>query len=123
MKLSRAITLVTFACSIFALALFVAPRTSCAATWKATVGAQSSDEGIQALAFLPNELWIHAGDSITWTFPTHEIHTVTFLEQNNIPPISSRSDRIAQVPPEGAVPSPQGQRRRPVAPASTAQPA
>jgi plastocyanin len=86
MKLSRAVTLVTLACSIFALALFAAPRTSCAATWKATVGAQSSDDGIQALAFLPNELWIHAGDSITWTFPTHEIHTVTFLEQNNIPP-------------------------------------
>jgi len=30
---------------------------------------------------LPNELWIHAGDSITWSFPTHEIHTVTFLTQ------------------------------------------
>ena len=85
MKLLRAITLVTLACSIFALALFVAPRTSCAATWKATVGAQSTDEGIQALAFLPNELWVHAGDSITWTFPTHEIHTVTFLKQDTNP--------------------------------------
>src|SRR6516165_4095547 len=36
--------------------------------WFATVGAQSSDEGRQALAFLPNEIWIHAGDSIKWTF-------------------------------------------------------
>jgi plastocyanin len=71
---------------IFALAIAIAPRATCAATWQATVGAQSTDEGVQALAFLPNELWIHAGDSITWTFPTHEIHTVTFLEQNNIPP-------------------------------------
>jgi plastocyanin len=85
MKLSRAITLVTLVCSIFALALFVAPRASCAATWKATVGAQSTDEGIQALAFLPNELWVHAGDSITWTFPAHEIHTVTFLKQDTNP--------------------------------------
>lgn len=34
-------------------------------TWFATVGAQSNDEGRQALAFLPNEIWIHAGDSIT----------------------------------------------------------
>jgi len=70
---------------ILALAIFIAPRAVCAATWKATVGAQSTDEGIQALAFLPNELWIHAGDSITWTFPTPEIHTVTFLKQDTTP--------------------------------------
>lgn len=67
---------------IFALAIFAANGPACAANWQATVGAQSTDEGIQALAFLPNELWIHAGDSITWTFPTHEIHTVTFLQQS-----------------------------------------
>lgn len=49
------------------------------AQWHATVGAQSKDKGRQALAFLPNEIWIHAGDSISWTFNTDEIHTVTFL--------------------------------------------
>jgi len=48
-------------------------------TWHATVGAESSDKGRQALAFLPNEIWIHAGDSITWTFDAHEVHTVTFI--------------------------------------------
>ena len=37
---------------------------------QATVGAQSGDKGRQALAFLPNELWVHAGDSVTWAFPT-----------------------------------------------------
>jgi plastocyanin len=31
------------------------------------------------MAFLPNEMWIHAGDSITWTFSANEIHTVSFL--------------------------------------------
>jgi plastocyanin len=35
--------------------------------------------GKQAIAFLPNELWIHAGDSITWTSATPEIHTVSFF--------------------------------------------
>jgi plastocyanin len=50
------------------------------AQWKATVGAQSKDLGRQALAFLPNEIWIHQGDSITWTFKTAEIHTVSFLK-------------------------------------------
>ena len=31
--------------------------------WQVQVGAQSKDKGRQALAFLPNEMWIHAGDS------------------------------------------------------------
>src|SRR5262245_23930333 len=79
MKLPRPITLVTLSCWVFTLAIFIAPREVSATNWQATAGAQSTDEGIQALAFLPNELWVHAGDSITWTFPTHEIHTVTFL--------------------------------------------
>jgi hypothetical protein len=35
------------------------------AQWHATVGAQSQDKGRQALAFLPNEIWIHVGDSIS----------------------------------------------------------
>jgi plastocyanin len=47
--------------------------------WQAKVGAQSQDKGHQALAFLPNEIWIHVGDSITWTFAVDEIHTVTFM--------------------------------------------
>jgi plastocyanin len=50
------------------------------AQWTASVGAQSADKGFQALAFLPNEIWIHAGDSITWTFEPDEIHTLTFLK-------------------------------------------
>jgi plastocyanin len=47
--------------------------------WRATAGAQSKDMSKQAIAFLPNELWIHEGDSITWTFSTPEIHTVSFF--------------------------------------------
>ena len=49
------------------------------AQWQATVGAQSGDLAKQAMAFLPSEMWIHAGDSITWTFDTVEPHTVSFL--------------------------------------------
>ena len=65
-------------CALF-LAVVMFPPKGHAETWKATVGAQSHDKGRQALAFLPNEMWIHAGDSITWTFNADEIHTVTFL--------------------------------------------
>ena len=57
-----------------------------AQSWQATAGAQSRDMGVQALAFLPNEIWIHAGDSITWTFPVPEPHTVTFLKPGQVRP-------------------------------------
>lgn len=54
------------------------------ADWQAKVGAQSNDKGRQVLAFLPNEIWIHAGDSVTWTFEVDEIHTVTFLKAGQV---------------------------------------
>ena len=56
------------------------------AQWHATVGAQSQDKGRQALAFLPNEIWIHVGDSISWTFNADDIHTVTFLTDGQVRP-------------------------------------
>jgi plastocyanin len=62
------------------LVLSAAPRLAFAQTaWRAAVGAESRDLGRQALAFFPNEIWIHVGDSITWKFDTDEVHTVTFL--------------------------------------------
>jgi len=74
-------------CCLLVLAVLIAaPAVPAAAQeFQATVGAQSADDGKQALAFLPNELWIHAGDSILWTFVTDEIHTVTFLKQDATP--------------------------------------
>jgi plastocyanin len=66
-------------------ALFALPKTI-QAQWHATVGAQSKDQGHQALAFLPNEIWIHAGDNITWTFEADEIHTLTFLKPGQVRP-------------------------------------
>jgi len=56
------------------------------AQWQVSVGAESPNRGSQALAFLPNELWVHTGDSILWTFPTHERHTLTFLEPGQTRP-------------------------------------
>ena len=54
--------------------------------WQGIAGAESPDRGSQALAFLPNELWVHTGDSIRWTFPTHERHTLTFLKPGQTRP-------------------------------------
>jgi len=54
--------------------------------WQLQVGAQDGNRAHQALAFLPNEIWIHSGDSITWSFPANEIHTVTFLMPGQVRP-------------------------------------
>src|SRR5690349_18268878 len=54
--------------------------------WNAKVGAETPGMGRQALAFLPNEIWIHAGDSVTWTFNSDEIHTVSCLVVGQIFP-------------------------------------
>jgi plastocyanin len=69
--------------SVVMLALLGLPQIA-QAQWRATVGAQSESLGRQALAFLPNELWIHAGDNVTWTFDSDEIHTVTFQRPGQI---------------------------------------
>jgi plastocyanin len=80
MKTIKTVQLKSVFALLLALALLALPRFARAAqTWKATVGAQSKDMGKQAMAFLPNEMWIHAGDSITWTFASGDIHTVSFL--------------------------------------------
>src|SRR5260370_10665050 len=47
-----------------------------AAAWTAAAGAQTNNKGKQALAFLPNEMWIRAGDAITWKVDTDEVHTM-----------------------------------------------
>jgi plastocyanin len=57
-----------------------------AQTWQAAVGAQSQDKGRQVVAFLPNELWIHAGDTVNWTVGADEIHTITFLTAGQVRP-------------------------------------
>src|SRR5215469_637332 len=57
-----------------------------ATEWRAVVGAESIDGASQALAFLPNEMWVQTGDTIRWSFPTHEKHTVTFLKPGQVRP-------------------------------------
>jgi len=67
MRPSNATLLSTIIRRMLPLAGLIVPQAVQGATWQAIAGAQSADMGRQALAFLPNELWIHAGDSITWT--------------------------------------------------------
>ncbi|HTA67713.1 MAG TPA: plastocyanin/azurin family copper-binding protein [Bryobacteraceae bacterium] len=63
-----------------------ATRTASATEWQARVGAQTPDLGNQILAFLPNEFWIYAGDSIRFSFLADEVHTVSFLKPGQTRP-------------------------------------
>jgi plastocyanin len=97
MKPSNSIRLsVIFGC-MFLVTVLIAPELVRAAIWQATVGAQSKDLARQGLAFLPNELWVQVGDSITWTFATDEVHTVTFLKQD-VSPQQTRPANTAGCP-------------------------
>ena len=72
--------------TVVTMLMFVAATKAVQAEeWQALASAQSEDLGKQFGAFLPNELWIHVGDSITWTFAAADQHTVTFLKQNTTP--------------------------------------
>lgn len=70
----------------FVLAALMLSPAALAQSWQVTTGAQSEDQGTQALAFLPNEIWIHAGDSVSWTIGTDEPHTITFLKAGQVRP-------------------------------------
>jgi plastocyanin len=50
-------------------------------TWTVQVGSESSDQAIQGMAFLPENIYINAGDKIKWEANSAEIHTVTFLAE------------------------------------------
>lgn len=67
------------------LAVFIVPLLAHADSWQLKVGGQA-DKAHQAVAFLPNEIWVHTGDSITWTFASDDQHTVTFLQPGQVRP-------------------------------------
>src|ERR1051326_2767176 len=83
--------------SLFAIS--IAPHTAQGATWQVSAGAQNADLGRQALAFLPNELWIHAGDSVKWTLDTNEIHTVSFMTPSQLRPVGPHRNDV--ITPDG----------------------
>ncbi|MDQ0864508.1 plastocyanin/azurin family copper-binding protein [Arthrobacter globiformis] len=48
-------------------------------SWTIQVGSESPDQAIQGMSFLPSNIYINTGDTITWEANSAEIHTVTFL--------------------------------------------
>src|SRR6516162_5115746 len=103
--------------SVLLLGAFLIPQLTFG-QWQARLGAQVPDclaggdadlklaqgcQAHQAMAFVPNEIWIHQNDSITWTHATDEGHTVTFLYEPQPATLGVGPYPAAQQRPSGAV--------------------
>lgn len=60
--------------------------------WKVWAGNESKNMAIEGMKFLPAEVWIDEGDTVTWVANSAEIHTVTFFPggttQSSLPPFN-----------------------------------
>lgn len=68
-------------------------------TYTVLVGAVDDSVGANVMAFFPETLRIHVGDTVHWQRNGDEIHTVTFLAGMDLPPFN--------VPAPDGLPSPQ----------------
>lgn len=53
-------------------------------TWRVQVGHMDMENGVEAMAFFPEEITVNAGDRIFYDI--HGLHTVTFLGEQEAPP-------------------------------------
>ena len=51
------------------------------------VGAESVHRGIGVMAYFPDAVKVHVGDTVHWVQNANEIHTVTFLGVTPQPPL------------------------------------
>lgn len=54
-------------------------------TYNVWVGAESAHRGVDIMAYFPDTLRIHVGDTVRWYQNSNEIHTVTFLGGQSLP--------------------------------------
>jgi plastocyanin len=94
---------VTLAMASFGAVTSGANGASAPKTWTVRVGSQTDNMAIQGQRFLPGDVTIDAGDSVTWMANAAEIHTVTFIDggaaQSTLPPLDPTDPM--QVTPQG----------------------
>jgi len=65
--------------------------------WRVQTGGSSSAEALQGLNFYPSSvLTIDAGDTVTWSFPSGEAHTVTLLAAGQATPPPASDPNVAK---------------------------
>lgn len=55
-------------------------------TWQIQAGGSNNNEAVQGLEFYPASLTINAGDTVQWTFPSGEPHTVSIVPDGQTAP-------------------------------------
>lgn len=80
---------------LFTATSLAMPTTASASsqTYTVVVGAENVSRRVSVMAFFPETLHIHVGDTVLWNQKTHEIHTVSFLAGTTVP------DLLVPVPP------------------------
>ena len=70
-------------------------------TWTVLVGSETPNMAVQGERFLPGDVTIDAGDTVTWQANSAEIHTVTFFDggtvQTSLPPFTGDPSQITPV--------------------------
>ena len=61
-------------------------------TWHVLAGAESPDMAVEAMAFLPKDVWVNVGDTVLWTSNSSEPHTVAFLAPGTTLPVFNPFD-------------------------------
>ncbi len=61
-------------------------------TWHVQAGWATKDQALQGMVFLPKEIWVDAGDTVTWTIRSGEFHTITFLPRGEQRPPFNPND-------------------------------
>jgi plastocyanin len=86
MKRSSIFSLIVILSFLFTgLAMPTAASANSAQTYTVLVGAENVSRASGVMAYFPDTLHIHVGDTVLWQQNTHEIHTVTFLAGTTAP--------------------------------------
>jgi plastocyanin len=67
-----------------------------AQTFNVLVGAQDLNNAADLEAYLPAEITVHVGDTVTWKINSKEIHTVTFLGSETAPELLAQEPNAPQ---------------------------
>jgi len=71
----------------FALPVSAGPPAPASETYTVMVGLENPHQGIGVNAYFPRSITAHVGDTVHWVQNSNEIHTVTFLHGEPLPPL------------------------------------
>jgi plastocyanin len=98
MRIFRPFSLALVIAMVLALSLSLAAAakapTSSPQTYTVMVGWENPHQGIGVMAYFPDTVTIHVGDTVHWVQNSNEIHTVTFLAGTEPPPLLVTADDL-----------------------------